>query len=463
MNELSVEMLIIKNLIENREYFLKVIPHIIPEYFEEESYREIFRKIRDYSDKYQNSPTIEAILIEFSTGKCREDVYNGAVEILKNISKTDNKVELQWLLDKTEKFCQDRALYLAISKSVDIMSGQEKKLSKGAIPQIITDALSVCFNNNLGYEVLEDYEERYEEELKESAKYPIDIKVINEIMKGGPLSGTLNVILAGVHVGKTMTLCHVSSCYLRNAKNVLYISLEMSEEEITKRVFANALNISIDELDYIKKNNKEKYFHKMKMLKDNCKGRFIVKRYPTSTASVIDFEAYLQELKLKKRFVPEVIVIDYINIAVSSKLKMNANINTYERIKSIAEELRAFAVIHDVPIWSATQLNRGGLTKSDVDMTDTAESFGLPQTVDFMMAMTTDDDLRQQGRIAVKQLKNRYNDMYKKSRFLLGVDYARMKLYDVDDDTRVLSNNTNNIKSDTNKDSKFSKFKTLKF
>ena len=427
----DTEYLILKNLICNPQYTKKVAPFLKSEYFRDTGNSEIFNVISGFQTKYGSVPTTEVLLVEFENMKLTETVYN---EIVKTVSKiaTDktDPPEYQWLLDTTEKFCKDSALYNAIVTCSDIIDGSNKKLSQSSMPQILSDALSISFDSNIGYDIFEDFRERYEQETDEVNRYKFDIDVLNQITNGGLKPKTLNVFVAGVHVGKTMFMCHLAKNWVQNGYNVLYISMEMSEEEIVERIVANALDIRIKELEHLKKYRKEEYFSKMERYKAKLTSHIVVKQYPTSMASVINFGALLQELHIKKDFKPDVVMIDYINITSPATFKSNDNL--YTKIKQVAEELRAYAIMNNVPVFSATQFNKDGQRSSDPEMTDTAESSGLPATCDLLLAGISTDELRGMNKLMFKQLKNRYGDMYEKKRFVVGADYSKARFFDTD-------------------------------
>ena len=421
-----IETTILRNLVYNEEYSRKVIPFIQPDYFEQRTEKIIFQEITHFIVKYGSAITTEALSIEIEN---RTDLSETEVkesrEIISNL--TDYPVEHQWLLDTTEKWCRDRAIYLALMESIGIADGQDDKKNRDAIPSILSDALAVSFDNHIGHNYLEDYKERYESYHKKEDRIPFDLEYFNKITKGGLPNKTLNIALAGTGVGKSLFMCHMASSVLLNGRNVLYITLEMSEEKIAERIDANLLNVPIQDLTDLPKSSFE---NKVTNLAKKTQGQLIIKEYPTASAHSGHFKALLNELALKKSFKPDIIFVDYLNICASSRYKGSANINSYTLVKSIAEELRGLAVETEVPIVSATQTTRSGYGSSDVDLTDTSESFGLPATADLMFALISTEELEQLGQIMVKQLKNRYNDLSVYKRFIVGIDRAKMRLYD---------------------------------
>jgi archaellum biogenesis ATPase FlaH len=423
-----IETTILRNLVFNEEYSRKVIPFIQPEYFEQKSERVIFEEIVQFIVKYNSTITIEALNIEVEN---RTDLTEDQVKEVReiNCSLNDSPVEKQWILDTTEKWCRDRAIYLALMESIHIADGNDEKKNRDAIPSILSDALAVSFDNNIGHDYLADYEERYAYYHKKENRLEFDLDFFNKITNGGVPSKTLNIFLAGTNVGKTLAMCHIASSFLLQSKNVLYITMEMAEEEIAKRLDANMLNVAINQLEDLPKST---FNNKASQLVEKTKGTLIIKEYPTASAHSGHFKALLNELALKKSFKPDIIFIDYINICASSRFRSGSNFNSYTIIKSIAEELRGLAVEFDVPIFSATQTTRSGFGSSDVEITDTSESFGLPATADFLVALISTEELEGLNQIMVKQLKNRYGDKSIYKRFVVGIDRAKMRLYDVE-------------------------------
>ena len=421
-----IEKVILRNLVYNEEYLRKVLPFIEPDYFNDRSERIVFQHITKYAAEYNSLITKEVLQIEIED---RRDITQDEV---KNINGTINDLEdiecdLEWLSDTTEKWCRDRAIYLALMESIKIADGQDDKKNRDAIPTILSDALSVSFNRNVGHDYLEDYEERYELYNKKESRIQFDLEYFNKITKGGLPNKTLNIALAGTGVGKSLFMCHHASSVLLAGKNVLYITLEMAEEKIAERIDANLLNVNIQEIVDLPKPIFES---KVTNLAKKTQGSLIIKEYPTASAHSGHFKALLNELALKKSFKPDIIFIDYLNICASSRYRAGSNVNSYSYIKAIAEELRGLAVEANVPIFSATQTTRSGFASSDVDLTDTSESFGLPATADLMFALISTEELEGLSQIMVKQLKNRYNDPTYNRRFVVGVDRAKMRLYD---------------------------------
>lgn len=460
------EKVILKNLLRNEEYVRKVLPFLQESYFTVEEERVLFNEIKDFVTKYNAVPNSDAIMLEIDSLKAlKEDQVQKIGQMVSEFKSDTSEANEKWLIDETEAFCQDQALYNAIMSSIEIINNKNGALSKGAIPQLLSDALSVSFDPSVGHDLFEDWEDRYEYYHRREERIPLDLEYFNRIMKNGVAKKTLNMLLGGVHTGKTMFMCHFSAAYLAQGKNVLYISLEMSEEEITKRIECNLLDINFDTLDAL---SKDMYGKKIEKAKVKTNGKLIVKEYGATSASVTHFKALLNELKLKKNFVPDVIMIDYINLCASSRLKASAASDTYTYVKAVAEEVRGFAKAQNLPIWSATQLNRSGFGSSDPDMTNTSESFGLPATVDLLLVLIATDQLRSLNQIMVKQLKNRYRDMELDKRFVVGVDKTKMKLYDVEHSAQqdILDSGQDEQDDapvfDKSNVSKFDKFKKLK-
>ena len=421
-----IETTILRNLICNEEYSRKVIPFIEPTYFENRSEKVIFEEITQFIVNYGSAITTEALNIEVEN---RTDLNESEIKETRDIcqSFTDSPVDHQWLLDTTEKWCRDRAIYLALMESISIADGQDDKKNRDAIPSILSDALAVSFDNNIGHDYLQNYEERYDFYHRKEDTIPFDLEYFNKITKGGLPNKTLNIALAGTGVGKSLFMCHVASSVLLQGRNVPYITMEMAEEKIAERIDANLLNVPIQDLTDLPKSMFE---NKVTKLAEKTQGSLIIKEYPTASAHSGHFKALLNELALKKSFRPDIIFIDYLNICASSRYRQGGSINSYSYIKAIAEELRGLAVEAQVPIVSATQTTRSGYGSSDVDLTDTSESFGLPATADLMFALISTEELEQIGQIMVKQLKNRYNDISVNKRFIVGIDRAKMRLYD---------------------------------
>tara|TARA_B100001029_G_scaffold84254_1_gene69159 strand:+ start:1252 stop:2628 length:1377 start_codon:yes stop_codon:yes gene_type:complete len=425
----KVENLILKNLLLDEVFVRKSLPFIRAEYFNDPLERNLFEVINKYFTQYNAIPTKEALEIEVGQlDTISDEQHKNIVHIIKEID--EEKSEPEWIVDVTEKWCQDRALYIALMSSIKIAEGNDEQRAAGSIPSILSDALAVSFDNHIGHDYLEDYEERYEFYHRTEDKIPFDLEFFNKITKGGLPNKTLNIALAGTGVGKSLFMCHVASSALLQGKNVLYITLEMAEEKIAERIDSNLLNCDIQNLNQLPK---MMYDNKVTSIAKKTEGKLIVKEYPTASAHCGHFKSLLNELALKKSFKPDIIFIDYLNICASSRFKGNAgNVNSYSYIKAIAEELRGLAVEANLPIVSATQTTRSGFASSDIDLTDTSESFGLPATADLMFALISSEELEGLGQIMVKQLKNRYNDPTVNKRFVIGIDRAKMRLYDVE-------------------------------
>ena len=463
---MSFEQVIFSNLIFNEDYARKVIPFLRDEYFSDHSERIIFQLIDDYVKKYNSFPSKEALAIDLSN---KENVNEQTFKTCKGVIETievDDKTKIEWLLDQTEKFCQEKAVYNAIMKSIQIMDEKTGGLGKGAIPQILSDALGVSFDTHIGHDFIEDAAARFEFYHTKELRIPFDIDYFNTITQGGVPKKTLNIALAGPGVGKSLFMCHCAAVNMMAGLNVLYITLEMAEERIAERIDSNLLDITIDELKLIPKDSYDK---KMAKIKNKTTGKLVIKEYPTASAGSANFRHLLNELKIKKNFIPDVIYIDYLNICVSSRIKNGANVNSYTIVKAIAEELRGLAVEFNVPIFSATQTNRSGFTSSDVGLEDTSESFGLPATADFMFALITTDELQDLGQIMVKQLKNRYNDVGINRRFVVGIDRSKMRLYNVEQSAQEdlldspVMDNTKFGEEDYERNRKKPKFNRAKF
>ena len=424
----KVETTILRNLLFNNEFCRKVLPFIKSEYFENLHEKVVFEEICKFIVAYEELATKEVLLIETEKRTdITEDTYKTICEY---VSKLDNQhVDLEWATDTTERWCRDRAIYLALMESIKIADGQDEKKGRDAIPSILQEALAVGFDNNIGHDYLNDFEKRFDFYHKKEERISFDLDYFNKITKGGIPNKTLNIALAGTGVGKSLFMCHVAASVLLQGKNVLYITLEMSEEKIAERIDANLLNVNIKDIETLPK---MMFQGKVNNIAKKTQGTFIIKEYPTASAHSGHFKSLLNELALKKSFRPDIIFIDYLNICASSRHKSNASINSYTYIKAIAEELRGLAVEANVPIVSATQTTRSGYGNSDVELTDTSESFGLPATADLMFALISTEELEQLGQIMVKQLKNRYNDPTVNKRFVVGIDRAKMRLYDVE-------------------------------
>jgi len=422
----KIEFLVLNNLINNEEYLRKTIPFLKDEYFEDYNQKIVFQEIAKFVDEYNDVPTKEVLTIEVEKRKdINEDVYKQIHHLIDHLD--GQPVEFDWLVDTTEKWCRDRAIYLALIESIQIADGQNEKKQPDAIPSILSDALAVSFDNHVGHDYLLDYSERYDLYNTKEETIPFDLEFFNKITKGGLPNKTLNIALAGTGVGKSLFMCHVASSVLLQNKNVLYITLEMAEERIAERIDANLLNVPIGDIADLPK---QMFESKVTNLAQKTQGTLIIKEYPTASAHAGHFRSLLQELALKKSFRPDIIFIDYLNICASSRYRAGSNVNSYTTVKAIAEELRGLAVEANVPIISATQTTRSGYGSSDVELTDTSESFGLPATADLMFALISTEELEELGQILVKQLKNRYNDLNMYKRFVVGIDRAKMRLYD---------------------------------
>jgi len=422
-----IERIILRNLFYNEDFTRKALPFIKPEFFTNHNESTLFGEINEFVNKYKNLPTKETILVELNK---RKDLKEEELTEIKSIvNKLDNQeVELQWLLDTTEKFCKDRAVHNAVLEGIQILDGKDKKQNPEAIPSILSQALAVSFDNHIGHDYIDDAEARFEFYHKREKRFKFDLNYFNRITKGGVPSKTLNIALAGTGVGKSLFMCHAAANWLTEGKNVLYITLEMAEERIAERVDANLFDVTIDDLHAMPK---DMYESKVKKLQNKTLGQLIIKEYPTASAHSGHFRALLNELSLKKTFKPDVVFIDYLNICASSRFK-GGNISSYFYIKAIAEELRGLAVEFDMPIFSATQTTRSGFTSTDIGLEDTAESFGLPATADFMFALISNDELDQLNQLKVKQLKNRFGDPSMNRSFIIGVDRSKMRLFDVE-------------------------------
>ena len=422
----KVEFLILRNLLHNEEYVRKVIPFIKADYFEDHNQKVVFEEILSFVEEYNKPATKEILCIE--TEK-RQGINDSSFKDITDLigSLEDEPSEFEWLVSTTEKWCRDRAIYLALMESIQLADGKDDTKGRDAIPTILSDALGVSFDSHVGHDYLLDYEERYESYHRKEDKIPFDLEFFDKITKGGIPNKTLNIALAGTGVGKSLFMCHFASSVLLQGKNVLYITLEMAEEKIAERIDANLLNINIQDITDLPK---VMYENKVTSVSKKTQGSLIIKEYPTAAAHSGHFKALLNELALKKSFRPDIIFIDYLNICASSRYRTNNNVNSYSYIKAIAEELRGLAVEANLPIVSATQTTRSGFASSDVDLTDTSESFGLPATADLMFALISTEELEELNQIMVKQLKNRYNDPTINKRFVIGIDRAKMRLYD---------------------------------
>src|SRR6056300_687092 len=455
-----IELTILRNLIHDEEFLRKVLPFIEPDYFDERTERVIFEEITSFAQEYDRILTPEILSIEVQNrDDLTEQEFKDALKLVEILRESETHT--QWLLDATEKWCRDRAIYLALMESIQIADGKDSKKTRDAIPSILSDALAVSFDNHIGHDYLEDYEQRYESYHKQESKIPFDLEYFNKITKGGLPNKTLNIALAGTGVGKSLFMCHVASSALLQGKNVLYITLEMAEEKIAERIDANLLNVNIQDIGELPK---QMFESKVNNLSKKTQGSLIIKEYPTAAAHEGHFRALLNELQLKRSFKPDIIFIDYLNICASSRYSKMGSVNSYSYIKSIAEELRGLAVEAQVPIVSATQTTRSGYSSSDVDLTDTSESFGLPATADLMFALISTEELEGLGQIMVKQLKNRYNDPTIFKRFVVGIDRAKMRLYDCEQSAQNDILDSGDDKEYNNEESPFKdKFAKLKF
>ena len=428
MNKNKIEKAILKNLIVDNDYLRQVIPFLKEEYFSDSSEKELFKLVSSFVTKYNKPPTIESLEVSLQDSSLPEQLFEETYKLIKqfDLSKISNK---EWLIEETEKFCRDKALYNSIVKSISIIDGKDKDMHKDGIPTLLQNALNICFDNSVGHDYIDNAEARFDFYNHKENKIPFDLEYFNKITDGGLPNKSLNIALAGTGVGKSLFMCHMASNILSQGKNVLYITMEMAEERIAERLDANLLNV---EMSQIKDLPKTMFNNRIKKYSEKTNGKLIIKEYPTSTAHCGHFKALLSELSLKKDFHPDIIFVDYLNICASSRYKPGAGVNSYTYIKAIAEELRGLAVEFNLPVMSATQTNRSGYNSTDVDLTDTSESFGLPATADFMFALISSDELQQLDQMLVKQLKNRYNDPNLHRRFMIGVDRAKMRLYDVE-------------------------------
>jgi replicative DNA helicase len=445
MSDVSVEEVIFANLLQNEAYIRTVLPYVKPEYFPQAEHKIIYGLLSKYFDKYNKCAPASAIKIELDELQINENLYKDSLNFLKTISHQDITTDYDWLVTTTEKYCQDKAIYNAIMESIQIIDGKTDK-DKGSLPELLSDALGVSFDTNIGHDFLEDADARYDFYHKKVERLPFDIDYMNKITRGGIPRKTLNVILAGTGVGKTLMMCHFAAANMMAGKNVLYITLEMAEERISERIDANLMGVPLNDLETYPK---ETYDTKIQRIRSKTTGKLIVKEYPTASVGSGHFRHLLNELKLKKSFIPDIIYIDYLNLCTSSRIRGGANVNSYTLVKAIAEELRGLAVEFNLPIFTATQTNRTGFSSSDVGLEDTSESFGLPATADFMFAAISSEELESLGQLLIKQLKNRYNDPGLHRRFVVGIDRSRMKLYDTEqnaqdgimnDDTPVMDN-----------------------
>jgi len=432
-----MQLTVLKNLLHDDDYARRVIPFLNGQYFDATS-KELFNLINNHLEKYNARPTAESLLIDIQNG---DKISTEVVDLLASIArKPKDAVDQKWLYDSTEKWCQDRALYLAIMESIQIIDGKSKDMSPNAIPEILKGALSISFDPNIGHDYIENFESRYDFYHRVEERIPFGLEFFDKITKGGLPRKTLNICLAGTGVGKSLFMCSVGANALTQGKNVLYITMEMAEERIAERIDANLMNLPIDQLENL---SRDMFETKISKIASKTQGKLLVKEYPTGSAHAGHFRALLNDLRLKKNFKPDIIFIDYLNICASSRMKgLGGSVNTYSYVKAIAEELRGLAVEFDVPIVSATQTTRSGFSNTDVGLEDTSESFGLPATADLMFALISTEDLEKLGQLMVKQLKNRYNDPTSNKRFIVGVDRAKMRLYDVEQSAQSLIQDT---------------------
>ena len=447
-----IERTALRNLIHNEEYSRKVLPFIKEDYFSDRLEKLLFKEIYKFITKFNALPTKEALSIEINDSKdINEDEYKKITDIIATLNP--EKINLEWLVETTEKFCKDRAIHNAILSGIQIIDGKDKKHTPEYLPEMLSDALSVSFDQKVGHDYLLETKERFDFYKKKEERLELDLDYFNKITRGGIPSKTLNICLAGTGVGKTMFMTHLASSVLLQGKNVLYITMEMAEERIAERVDANLLNVGMSDLEELPY---QMYETKINKLQGKTTGQLIIKEYPTATAHTGHFKNLISELALKKSFKPDIVFVDYLNICASSRFKSGANVNSYTYIKAIAEELRGLAVENDIPIFSATQTTRGGFVSSDIGLEDTSESFGLPATADFMFALISSEELEEKNQIMVKQLKNRYNDPTLNRKFIVGVDRSKMRLYDVEQNAQ-----TDLVDSGQDKLSSNDKFKRL--
>lgn len=425
-----IERTILSNLIYSEEYCRKVMPHLREDYFTDPKYKGLFHLVEKHVAKYNVPPTVDTIRLDLESIKeIPEKIYHEMTEEL-SFWKFDEDVQYTWLIDKTEQFCQDKALYNALMDAVSIVDDEKSSISRGSIPKLLSDAISVSFDDSIGHDYLDDFESRFDYYHLKETKIPFDLHYFNEITNGGVSRKTLNIILAGTGTGKSLFMCHAAASNLVKGYNVLYITLEMAEEKIAERIDANLLDTQVDELEHMDRNT---YTRKIEKLRSNTVGKLIIKEYPTASASAANFRALINELKQKKNFKPDIIYIDYLNICASARIKSGSNVGSYAYNKAIAEELRGLSIEFNVPLWTATQTNRSGYNASDVELTETSDSFGIPMSADLFFALISTDELQDAGQIMVKQLKNRYADLTRLKRFIIGVDRPKMRLFDAEE------------------------------
>ena len=460
MSTPTIERTTLSNLVYNENYTRKVLPFLKSEYFSDRQERIVFEEISKFVEKFNNRPTKQALSIELDKRKdLNDDEFKKVLEVVETLS--DAEVDLNWLVETTEKFCKEKAVYNAVLESIKIIDGKDKQKQIDAIPDVLSDALAVAFDQHIGHDYVDDGEGRYEFYHKKEEKIEFDLDYFNKITKGGLPQKTLNVALAGTGVGKSLFMCHFASSLLMQGKNVLYITLEMAEEKIAERIDANLMNVTMDELRQLPK---KMFEDRLTKIQSKTNGKLIIKEYPTASAHAGHFRALIKELALKRSFKPDIIFVDYLNICASSRFKGNANVGSYFYIKAIAEELRGLAVENNLPIVSATQTTRGGYSNSDIGMEDTSESFALPATADFMFALISTEELEKLNQIMVKQLKNRYNDPNMNKRFVIGVDRGKMKLYDCEQEAQedIIDNGQDDDKPLFDKSRSYEKFSDIK-
>ena len=451
----DLQTIILQTIVKNEDFCRKVIPHVKSEYFENEK-KPVYELILSFISKFNKVPNVTALEVEFQSSPAlnRSDA-NDILTCIKSIDQGEPS-DTDWLLNRTEEWCKQRAVTIAIVKSISIIDGKDKKHSEGAIPDILSKALAISFDANIGHDYLENVDQRYDFYHLKEDKSPFDIELLNTITKGGVSRKTLNIVLAGTGVGKSLAMCHFAADNLRQGKNVLYITLEMAEEKIAERIDANLLDVQIDQIENLPRDT---FKTKVSKIREKTQGKLIIKEYPTATAHVGHFRALLDELRMKKDFSPDAIYIDYLNICASSRMKgLGGSVNTYSYIKAIAEELRGLAVEFNVPVWSATQVTRSGFGNTDVELTDTSESFGLPATADLMFALISTEKLEGLNQLMIKQLKNRYNDPTQNKRFVVGIDRSKMRLYDVEESAQTLTSEDSGT-SNKSSSNDFSSFK----
>jgi|TARA_R110000782_G_scaffold219427_3_gene306778 replicative DNA helicase len=458
----NITLTILQNLITNEDYARKVLPFIKKDYFQDKNEKIVFEEIVSFATKYSKFPTKTSLEVELNNRKdISEQQYKEITTIVGDF--TSNEVDNEWLIDTTEKFCKDKAIYNAIVEGIGIIEGRDKNKTPDVLPSLLTDALAVSFDNRVGHDYIEDAKNRFDYYHRIEKRIPFDLDYFNKITKGGLPQKTLNIALAGTGVGKSLFMCHMAANCISQGRNVLYITLEMAEERIAERIDANLMNVSIDNLHDLPK---KMYEDKIEAITNKNVGQLIIKEYPTASAHTNHFRALIQELSIKKSFKPDIIFVDYLNICASSRFKGGSNVNSYTIIKAIAEELRGLAVECNLPIVSATQTTRSGFVSTDIGLEDTSESFGLPATADFMFALISTEEMDELNQISVKQLKNRYNDPTVNKRFVLGIDRSKMKLYDVELNAQDLSDSGQDneipVFDKSNSGGKYAKFQGIK-